>query len=107
MELSQQEVEDILDVFSDILEVYADEIQHGTHGDTALEKAEYEEPRVLPGRPDKECVICHECAHVLCEKVPWLGHLIMPESSHAHHYKDHERLKAEGHLGWDLREDND
>jgi hypothetical protein len=43
-------------------------------------------------------VICHDCAHQLCEKVPWLNRLIKPLDSHAH------RVGRDwsGHEGWDL-----
>lgn len=39
---------------------------------------------VKKGRLD-ECtaIICHDCAHDLCEKVPWMDSLIEPEYSHA------------------------
>lgn len=63
---------------------------------------DYPEPRTLPGRPDKEVVICHSCAHDLCEKVPWMNTLIEPLSSHAHRYQEIPSLLAEGHRGWDL-----
>lgn len=63
---------------------------------------EYEEVRVLPGRPDHEAVICHECAHDLCVQVPWIKQLIQPEKSHSHRSAEVPRLRAEGHVGWDL-----
>lgn len=47
-------------------------------------KPTYGEPRVLPGTPDYEAVICHECAHDLCEKVPWIKTLLDPDNSHSH-----------------------
>jgi hypothetical protein len=47
-------------------------------------------------------VICHECAHELCEKVPFFARLINPERSHAHRVTEIPRLIAEGHQGWDL-----
>lgn len=39
---------------------------------------------VQKGRLD-ECtaIICHDCAHDLCEKVPWINSIIEPELSHA------------------------
>lgn len=67
-------------------------------------KPVYREERKLPGRPDIEAVICHECAHAACEALPWLARLISPATSHAHHYAAHEQLLAEGHVGWDLKE---
>jgi predicted heme/steroid binding protein len=45
---------------------------------------------------DHEAVICHDCAHDLCEKMPWIGALIQPYSSHAH------RTHAPDHTGWDI-----
>lgn len=32
----------------------------------------------------KEAVLCHECAHELCETVPWINTLLNPLESHAH-----------------------
>jgi len=29
-------------------------------------------------------LLCHECAHELCDKIPWIGNLIRPEESHTH-----------------------
>lgn len=29
-------------------------------------------------------IICHECAHDLCEKVPWIKKMIDPVHSHTH-----------------------
>lgn len=28
--------------------------------------------------------LCHDCAHGLCDALPWLANLIRPEHSHAH-----------------------
>lgn len=28
--------------------------------------------------------LCHDCAHRLCDALPWLANLIQPEHSHAH-----------------------
>lgn len=58
--------------------------------------------RKLPGQPDHEAVICHECAHELCATVPWIDKLIQPLSSHAHRVDKIPTLLAEGHRGWDL-----
>ncbi len=58
----------------------------------------YEEARVLPGQPAYEAVICHDCAHDLCEKVPWIKQLINPHDSHSHSHQ----LDWTGHSGWDL-----
>ena len=59
-------------------------------------KPAFYEPRVLGG--DYEAVICHECAHELCAKVPWLYQLINPPHSHSHKSKYYEELIAEGHV---------
>lgn len=29
-------------------------------------------------------IICHECAHDLCAKVPWIKNVLLPERSHTH-----------------------
>lgn len=48
-----------------------------------------------------EAVICHDCAHKLCDDVPWINELLKPLGSHAHtaefwkNNPDHE--------GWDKR----
>lgn len=64
---------------------------------------EYEEKRILPGRPDHEAVICHECAHDLCDLVPWIYTLIQPVRSHAHRQPEpFNTLFRTGHHGWDL-----
>ncbi len=39
---------------------------------------------VDPIDEDYRAIICHECAHDLCDTVPWIGKLINPFSSHAH-----------------------
>lgn len=44
----------------------------------------YDEVRILPGRPDYECVICHECAHKLWEAAPWLSKLFPARMGHTH-----------------------
>ena len=46
-----------------------------------------------------EAVICHDCAHALCEQVPWIGKLIEPELSHAH-TKEFWEANPD-HDGWD------
>ena len=52
----------------------------------------------LPGAPYAAAVLCHECAHTLCDEHPWIAALLKPETSHAHSYhKDWT-----GHSGWDL-----
>lgn len=46
-----------------------------------------------------EAVLCHECAHELCETVPWIGKLLRPLESHSHtldFWQDNP-----DHEGWD------
>lgn len=62
----------------------------------------YEEERTLPGRPDYEAVICHECAHQLCETVPWIERLLEPLHSHSHKSQVCDELFAAGHIGWNF-----
>jgi hypothetical protein len=59
----------------------------------------YNEDRMLPGQPDYEVVICHDCAHELCEKMPWIERLLNAHNSHAHRtaWKD----AHPEHYGWD------
>lgn len=49
--------------------------------------------------PGHSLVLCHECAHEACDKLPWLAKLIEPASSHAHTtaYMD----AHPDHYGWD------
>lgn len=50
------------------------------------------------GRGDLYGILCHKCAHELCDRYPWIKKLIDPTSSHAHSYnKDWTN-----HEGWDL-----
>lgn len=65
---------------------------------------EYREERVLPGQPDYEAVICHECAHELCATVPWVERLIRPHGSHAH--KTAWKEAHPEHWGWDYDRHN-
>lgn len=46
-----------------------------------------------------EAVLCHDCAHKLCEANPWIEKLLQPARSHAHtqEYWD----KHPYHEGWD------
>lgn len=46
-----------------------------------------------------QAVICHECAHDLCDKIPWIGKLIDPHNSHTH-TEEYKRTNP-GHYGWD------
>lgn len=59
----------------------------------------YKEERILPGRPDYEIVICHECAHKLCDENPWLARIINPHGSHSH--KTQYVETHPDHYGWD------
>jgi hypothetical protein len=46
-----------------------------------------------------EAVICHDCAHALCENIPWINKLLKPLLSHAHtsdYWKNNPN-----HSGWD------
>ena len=51
------------------------------------------------GETDYEAVICHDCAHKLCEQVPWIDKLIQPFHSHSHKKSFWE--KHPEHEGWD------
>jgi hypothetical protein len=68
--------------------------------DPIVEDGEAVDPQrgILQKVGEYKIVICHECAHALCETVPWLEKLIDPLNSHAHRvgrdYGDHK--------GWDL-----
>jgi hypothetical protein len=44
-------------------------------------------------------VICHECAHSLCDAVPWMKELLNPHSSHSH--KTAYAEANPDHGGWD------
>lgn len=47
---------------------------------------------------EEKVIVCHDCAHMACAKVSWLGRLIDPLNSHSHrHDQDNS-----GHQGWDL-----
>ena len=39
---------------------------------------------VDPIEEDCRAIICHGCAHDLCDKIPWIGKLIDPGRSHSH-----------------------
>ena len=62
----------------------------------------FREERTLPGHPDYEAVICHDCAHELCDSEPWIGRLIRPFRSHAH--KTEYMDQHPEHWGWDFAE---
>lgn len=46
-----------------------------------------------------KAVICHECAHDLCDQIPWIGKLLNPYSSHSH--KTEWKDAHPDHWGWD------
>lgn len=48
---------------------------------------------------DYAAVLCHDCAHDLCEKNPWIAALLRPELSHSH-TKEFWKENPE-HEGWD------
>lgn len=50
------------------------------------------------GGPD-DVVICHGCAHDLCDRVPWVHRLIDPYNSHSHSTEYHR--EHPDHQGWD------
>lgn len=46
-----------------------------------------------------QIVVCHECAHEVCEKAPWLRKILEPAYSGSHtqeYWRDHPE-----HYGWD------
>lgn len=59
---------------------------HGGYG-MFIESKDYNQYRdtehVLKNA-DMEAVICHDCAHDACEKIPWLERLIDTHNSHSH-----------------------
>lgn len=68
-------------------------------------KPTYTEERVLPAQPDYEAVLCHDCAHELCDREPWLGRILRPFGSHAHKIEYMERNPE--HWGWDNTDERD
>lgn len=62
------------------------------------------DPADAEDRGRMKVVLCHGCAHDLCEKVPWIDELLDPERSHAHLAEHHAELIAAGHRGWDLQQ---
>lgn len=66
----------------------------------SVEEDEKEETyeKILP-YASYEAVICHECAHKLCEEKPWLNKLLKPETGHAHKV-DYWKNNPD-HVGWD------
>jgi hypothetical protein len=35
-------------------------------------------------RDNNPLVLCHDCAHKLCDMLPWLNNIIEPQTSHTH-----------------------
>lgn len=56
---------------------------------------------------DHKAVICHECAHKLCDENPWIEQLLNSFGSHAHRVDIIPGLVAQGHQGWDLTQYHD
>jgi hypothetical protein len=54
------------------------------------------------GKEDPKGVLCHDCAHRLCEQNPWVNALLRPFVSHSHPSAQTAALIAAGHQGWDL-----
>ena len=50
-------------------------------------------------------VICHECAHRLCEEFPGIKKLLNPHSSHSHKMTYHDEYPD--HWGWDYERRTD
>lgn len=48
---------------------------------------------------DHTVILCHDCAHDTCVKLPWLAQLIKPETSHSH-TMDYVEVNSD-HFGWD------
>lgn len=48
---------------------------------------------------DRRVFLCHDCAHELCDMLPWLAQLIQPQHSHAH-LSEYWEAHPE-HDGWD------
>lgn len=58
----------------------------------------YRETQTLKGAAH-EAVLCHDCAHKLCEANPWIKGLLKPETSHSHKAEFWDSHPA--HKGWD------
>jgi hypothetical protein len=58
---------------------------------------EYEEERILPGRPDAEFVLCHDCAHELTDFLRIPKDEVSKWHSHRQEYTD----AHPDHFGWD------
>lgn len=76
---------------------------HGGYGMFVDEIGNHTGPYGLKGpRGEYVIVICHECAHELCETVPFFKRLIDPHKSHSHRSSTIQNLVSQGHQGWDL-----
>lgn len=49
-------------------------------------------------------VLCHDCAHQLCDSSAVMRAMLQPWSSHGHDFSEIEELIAAGHRGWDVDE---
>lgn len=88
---------DTLDIASEVLgDPDAVPLPIGGPGWTEEQTAEY---RRLADNVSR-VVICHECAHQLCDTVPWVEKLLNSHSSHAH--KTSYIEANPDHSGWDL-----
>lgn len=48
--------------------------------------------------PAGKVVVCHDCAHEMCDALPWVKKLIDPWASHSHSHGPDWK----DHTGWDL-----
>lgn len=51
------------------------------------------------GEPDPHALLCHACAHRLCDTFPWAARLLRPDTSHSHQDRYLDALHAAGHPG--------
>ena len=50
---------------------------------------EFVDAPFMPGGPDSLYnIICHDCAHALCEAFPWVKATLRPDRSHTHRVDD-------------------
>lgn len=54
------------------------------------------------GEEPPRAVLCHDCAHQLCDLLPWMAGLLQPSRSHSHRSEVAAALIESGHDGWDL-----
>ena len=84
--------------------VYTDPTGQQHPIDNTSWEPEYREDRILD-QPDYEAVLCHDCAHGLCDREPWLAKLLNPHGSHAH--KTAWKNAHPDHYGWDYDMDKE